>query len=137
MESFDASAVRQQLRRLKSNQLVVTWQWNGDSCYVTGPGAGYDVNYKKATASWRDAYYVTKDAPNDKDSGAFEIFKDFGWNPITDTFTIGASASGVAAHGQTGAALDAVAYDVRVFVFSATCDEWSPYSQTVRATPSQ
>lgn len=120
-----------------SNQLVVTWEWNGDSCFVTGASSGYEVIYKKATASWRDPSEVTAQAPNDSDSGAYEVFADYGRSAISQTFTIGASASGSKSHGQIGVALDAVAYDVRVAVFSGACNEWSPDSETRRGTPTR
>ena len=120
------------------NQLVVSWKWDGDACFITGTSAGYEVSYKKATASWRDVYYVTADAPNNSDSGVYEVFADYGRSAIVETFTIGASASGVESYGQVGVALDAVAYDVRVIVFSGVCaDKWSPYSQSRRATPTK
>ena len=120
------------------NQLVVSWEWDGDACFITGPSSGYEVSYKKATASWRDVYYVTAQSPNDSESGAYEVFMDYGRNAITETFTIGASASGVESRGQVGVVLDAVAYDVRVIVFSGVCaDKWSPYSQSRRATPTR
>ena len=119
-------------------QLVVSWEWDGDACFITGTSSGYEINYKKATASWRDVPFVTAQSPNDSDSGAYEIFKDYGRSAITETFTIGASASGVESYGQVGVALDAVAYDVRVIVFSGVCaDKWSPYSQSRRATPTK
>ena len=119
-------------------QLVVSWEWNGSSCFVTDSvRAGYEISYKKATAAWRDAHYVAPQSPNDSDSGVYEVFMDYGRNAISETFTIGASASGNEAQGQTGAALDAVAYDVRVIVFSGECGEWSPYSETRRATPTE
>ena len=121
-----------------SNQLVVTWEWNGDSCFVTGTSSGYEVIYKKATiASWRDPSEVTAQAPNDSDSGAYEVFVDYGRRTISQTFTIGASASGSKSHGQIGVALDAVAYDVRVAVFSGVCNELSPDSETRRGTPTR
>ena len=121
-----------------SNQLVVTWEWNGDSCFVTGTSSGYEVIYKKATvASWRDPSEITAQAPNDSDSGAYEMFADYGRRAISQTFTIGASASGSRSHGQIGVALDAVAYDVRVAVFSGVCNELSPDSETRRGTPTR
>lgn len=121
-----------------SNQLVVTWEWNGDSCFVTGRSSGYEVIYKKATvASWRDPSEITAQEPNDSDSGAYEIFVDFGRKAISQTFTIGASASGSKSHGQIGAALDAVAYDLRVAVYSDVCNELSPDSEVRRGTPTR
>jgi len=120
------------------NQLVVTWEWNGDSCFVTGRSSGYEVVYKKATiASWRDPSEITAQAPNDSDSGAYEKFVDFGRRAISQTFTIGASASGSRSHGQIGVALDAVAYDVRVAVYSGVCNVLSPDSEVRRGTPTQ
>ena len=121
-----------------SNQLVVTWEWNGDSCFVTGRSSGYEVIYKKATvASWRDPSEVTAQAPNDSDSGAYEVFVDYGRKTISETFTIGASASGSKSHGQIGVALDAVAYDVRVAVYSGVCNVLSPDSEVRRGTPTR
>ena len=96
------------------------------------------MNYKKATvADWRDAYLVTSDKPNDKDSGAFEVFRDYGQSAISDTFAIGASASGTEEDGQVGVALDAVAYDARVIVYSGVCEAWSEFSGVSRATPTE
>ncbi len=121
-----------------SNQLVVTWEWNGDSCFVTGRSSGYEVIYKKATvASWRDPSEITAQAPNDSDSGAYEVFADYGRRAISQTFTIGASASGSRSHGQIGVALDAVAYDVRVAVYSGVCNVLSPDSEVWRGTPTR
>ena len=121
-----------------SNQLVVTWEWNGDSCFVTGRSSGYEVIYKKATvASWRDPSEITAQAPNDSDSGTYEVFVDFGRKAISQTFTIGASASGSRSHGQIGVALDAVAYDVRVAVYSGVCNVLSPDSEVRRGTPTR
>ena len=84
-------------------QLVMSWEWNGSSCFVTDSvRAGYEISYKKVTSAWRDAHYVAPQSPNDSESGVYEVFMDYGRNAISETFTIGASASGNREPGAGG-----------------------------------
>ncbi len=118
-------------------QLVVTFSWTGP-CAILGPRAGYTVQYRKLTSSWRSPALVTASSPNDKNSGAFALFEELGAGPITGkAFTINSASAGETNEGQIGVALDPEPYEVRVNVYSGVggCDEYSPYSNVVRATP--
>ena len=118
-------------------QLVVTFSWSGP-CAILGPRAGYTVQYRKLTSSWRSPALVTASSPNDKNSGAFALFEELGAGPITGkAFTINSASAGETNEGQIGVALDPEPYEVRVNVYSGVggCDEYSPYSNVVRATP--
>ena len=118
-------------------QLVVTFSWSG-ACAILGPTAGYTVEYRKLTSSWRSPTLVTASSPNDKNSGAFAIFDELGTGPITgETFTINSSSAGQTNLGQIGVALDPEPYEIRASVYSGVdgCDAYSLYSNVVRSTP--
>ena len=118
-------------------QLVVTFSWSGP-CAILGPTAGYTVEYRKLTSSWRSPTLVTASSPNDKNSGAFAIFDELGSGPVTgETFTINSSSAGQTNLGQIGVALDPEPYEIRASVYSGVggCDAYSLYSNVVRSTP--
>ncbi len=117
-------------------QLVVTLSWSGP-CALLGPRAGYTVEYRKSTSSWRRAFDVTPGSPNNATNGAFDIYQELGAGPVTETFIINSTATGLAHAGQTGAALDPEPYEVRATVYSGIggCDSVSLYSNSLSATP--
>ncbi len=130
------------------SKLVVTWSWSGTACYVTGASAGYEVQYWKVGSTPRSSSQVGPAGnpggllPNNADSGAFVVLKDFGTAAISqEVFEIDSQASGPANTGQVGVVLDPVAYNVAVLVNSGTgtaaheCGNPSALSASVSATP--
>ncbi len=127
------------------SQLVVTWSWTHVECYLTGTAAGFEVNYWKTTSTQRNSSQVGTSGgltPNDANSGAFVVAKDFGTDSVSgETFVIGANSTGTANSGQVGVALDPVAYNVAVRVISGSglaahhCGNPSAFSTAVSGTP--
>ncbi len=98
--------------------LDVVWSWSlGNS--ACDNVVAYFVDYKKSSESaWNT--YAAWDA-NDADHGTYQVWEDLGTSVSSKRFTIGPSTTG---HnpGEVGVTLDDVQYDVRVHIYSTTCE---------------
>ncbi len=105
-------------------ELRILWSWSlGDSA-CDGVDS-YQVDYKKSTEPrW---YTYTLDHPNDTEHGTFEILGDILEPGFTSKlFLLGPNTTG---HnpGEIGLELEDVSYDVRMVVYSRTCEEDDPF----------
>ncbi len=112
--------------------LVVNWSWadtTGGACSMAGNDSGFEIEYKKATEpNWKLAWQSTA---NTADHGVFELYNIQNWDrgrvpsgTLLTTFTIDADALGREPITQSGVALDAVQYQVRMLANSdsVSCD---------------
>ncbi len=109
-------------------EVHLTWSWSlGNS--ACDEITSWFVDYKKSGQNlpWRT--YVADD-PNNATSGTYEIVEVLGTSVSSKPFTIGPSATGHNT-GEIGVALDDVAYDVRVSVYSRACEDTTPYGDSL------
>ena len=110
--------------------LVVNWNWvdtTGGACSMDGANSGFEIEYKKATEpNWKLAWQTTA---NTADHGVFELYNQQNWDrglapngTLLTTFTIDADAEGREPVSQSGVALDAVQYQVRMLANSDSPD---------------
>ncbi|WP_446830455.1 fibronectin type III domain-containing protein [Candidatus Foliamicus sp.] len=114
--------------------MVVNWNWvdtTGGACSMAGANSGFEIEYKKATEpNWKLAWQSTA---NTADHGVFELYNQQNWDrglapngTLLTTFTIDANAEGREPVSQSGVALDAVQYQVRMAANSdspsSSCD---------------
>ena len=116
------------------HELKVDWTWSaGDTdCNVDD----YSIEYKKSTvATWNTS--VIDDMANDVDAGVYSLQGSFGSaTSISSSFTIGPRASGIySADGEGGVTLADVDYDVRLYVYSENCSDWSSSSNVATGKP--
>ncbi len=109
-------------------EVHLTWSWSlGNS--ACNPVDRWFVDYRKIGQPWRT---FVADDPNNATSGSYEIREDLGTSVSSKSFTIGPSATGHNA-GEIGVTLDDVAYEVRVAVYSPTCEDSNPYGDSLTA----
>ena len=125
--------------------MVVNWNWvdtTGGACSMAGANSRFVLEYKKATEpNWKGASQLT---PNSADHGVFELYNSENWSrglvpsgTLLTMFTIDANSLGREPGSQSGVALDAVQYQVRMFAQSdsASCDDtYSAYSTIASVT---
>ena len=106
-----------------ADELTVNWEWEDDTgvCDVTGPNSGFEIEYKKSHTGvdWLQAW-ESSSVKNSVERGVFQFH-----NPgSTRQFVIDENAKGLEEHDhQSGVALDAVSYDVRILAYSAPCEQ--------------
>ena len=102
-----------------SQQLNVTWNWSDDTGGACVEGSGrteyfqWELAYRKSSGT----QWVTSAAqtPNTADAGIFTL-----QGMSRRNFEINTSSSGILP-GETGVALDAVPYDVRLIAYAELC----------------
>ncbi len=105
--------------------MTVNWNWTANTdgtCLLNDAGSGWFIAYRQAGTDWHPP-------TNTATGGTFFVTN----SPALRTFTVDANAAGVE---RTGAALtNGVEYEVRMIVFSQSCNEYSSYSNPLYTTP--
>ena len=120
-----------------NGSLTLTWQWTDDTggtCHL-GPASngidpGFEIQYKKSSAAWRQPHEIDSSAPNDATNGVYEV------NTSPTRFTIGSNSESIVENsGQIGVTLEnGVSYDVRIAAISSVDDPTGVCPQSSWAT---
>ena len=137
---------------INPEELILTWEWNKNSQNTTScPINSYTFYYKKKTGVTWDFIYTdisNSGYKNNANRGLFtfsDITTDERTSVSDKSKTIGRDVSG-GQHGEIGVALESVSYDIKMDVYSQTCNPdpnddqsddnpYSVFSNTVSATP--